>query len=122
MNVLRSILQDILIKLGRYPDTETKGRFLFAPDYKIAKNLVHLMKTDNKFKAFLPEFPILHLKKSKINNIFAAYKEAGLINLLKYMKDAEQEKDWMELISLRNIETAARNIKRLPLAFHIAFW
>ena len=37
INVLRSILQDVLIKLGRYPGVENKERILFAPDYKIAK-------------------------------------------------------------------------------------
>ena len=37
------------------------------------------------------------------------------------MKDAEQEQDWLELVSLRNIEPAAKNIKHLALALHLAF-
>lgn len=37
------------------------------------------------------------------------------------MKDSEQEQDWMELLTFRNIETAARNVKRLSLSFHLAF-
>ena len=121
INLLSEVLQDILTKLGRYPDIINKERILFAPDHKIAKNLIRLMKTNRKCKQFLPEFPLLHLKKSKINNLFTAYNDAGIIHLLKYMKDSEQEQDWMELVSLRNIETAAKNIKRLALALHLAF-
>ena len=79
------------------------------------------MKTNRKFKEFLPEFPLLHLKKSKVNYLFTAYNDAGIVHLPKYMKDSEQEQDWMELVSLRNIETAAKNIKRLALALHLAF-
>ena len=37
--------------------------------------------------AFIPEYPILHLKKSKINNICSAYKNAGIIQVLKCMRD-----------------------------------
>ena len=77
------------------------------------------MKTNRKFKQFLPEFPLLPFKKSKINNLFTAYSNAWIDHPLKYMK--EQEQDWMELGSLRNIETAAKNIKHLALALHLAF-
>ena len=121
INVLRDILLDILLKLGRYPGVVIKERILFAPDHKISKNLIQLMKTDAQFQQFLPEFPVLHLKKSKINNIFSAYSNARIVELLRYMKDSEQEDDWMDLITLRNIETAARNIKRLALGLHLAF-
>ena len=79
------------------------------------------MKSDKTFEQFLPEFPILHLKKSKITNLFSAYKDAGILHLLMYMKDTDNEADWTDLVSLSNIETAAKNIKRLALALHLAF-
>jgi hypothetical protein len=79
------------------------------------------MKSDKTFEQFLPEFPILHLKKSKITNLFSAYKDAGILHLLMYMKDTDNEADWTDLVSLSNIETAAKNIKRLALALHLEF-
>ena len=51
------------------------------------------MKSDKTFEQFLPEFPILHLKKSKITNLFSTYKDAGILHLLKYMKDIDNEAD-----------------------------
>ena len=116
---LKHILQDILIKLGRHKVEKT--RILFAPDHKISKNLLKLMKENAKFCQFLPEFPALHLRKSKIVNLFSAYKAAGLLHLLKFMKDSEQEDDWMKLITMQNIETATQNISRLSMALHLAF-
>jgi hypothetical protein len=38
-----------------------------------------------------------------------------------YMKDTDNEADWTDLVSLSNIESAAKNIKRLALALHLAF-
>ena len=95
--------------------------FLFAPDHKISKNLLQLIKENKLFHQFLPEFPALHLRKSKIVNLFGAYKAAGLVHLIKYMKDSEQEDEWMKLITLQNIETATKNITRLSMALHLAF-
>jgi hypothetical protein len=59
---------------------------------------------------------------SKITNLFSAYKDAGILHLLKYMKDTDNEADWTDLVSLSNIETAAKNIKRLALALHLALF
>ncbi|XP_067660602.1 uncharacterized protein [Haliotis asinina] len=118
---LREVLVGILQGLDRQSNSQKYDRILLAPDHKLSKNLIQLMKEHKIFQQFLPEFPVLHLKKSKIANIFSAYKDAGLHELLKYMKDDEQEKDWKKLVTLSNIETAARNIKRLSMAFHLAF-
>ncbi|XP_076084880.1 uncharacterized protein LOC143055600 [Mytilus galloprovincialis] len=118
---LKEILLDILLKLGRYPGTFFKDRILFAPDHKIAKNLLTLLNKDPVFRQFLPEFPVLHLKKSKITNLFSGYKDAGILHLMKYMKDTDKEADLVDLLS-SNIETAARYIKRLALAIHLAFF
>lgn len=82
---------------------------MFAPDYKIAKNLFKLMDQNPKYQIFLPEFPVLHLRKSKITNLISAYRTAGLIHILHFMKDQEIEKDWSKLLSIDNIETATRN-------------
>jgi hypothetical protein len=48
-------------------------------------------------------------KKSKITNLFSAYKDAGILHLLMYMKDTDNEADWTDLVSLSNIESAAKN-------------
>lgn len=111
---------DILTKLGRYPGKEYKERILLAPDHKIAKTLLQLIRTDKLLKQFLPEFPVMHLKKSKITNLFTAYKDAGVLHLLKYMKDADNDSDLTDVTSVINIEAAANNIKLLTLILHLA--
>ncbi|CAC5397540.1 unnamed protein product [Mytilus coruscus] len=87
--VLKNVLDDILLKTEHGGNKE---RILFAPDFKIANNLFKLMDSCPKYRSFLPEFPLLHLRKSKITNLISAYKEAGLIHILQYMKDEENEK------------------------------
>lgn len=59
INVLRSVLDDIVCKI----EPERNERILFAPEYKIAKNLFKLMDQNPKYQIFLPEFPVLHLRK-----------------------------------------------------------
>lgn len=52
-----------------------EDKIIFAPDYKIAKNLLKIIDSTEKLKkVFTPEFPILHLRKSKITNLISAYK------------------------------------------------
>ncbi|VDI35096.1 Hypothetical predicted protein [Mytilus galloprovincialis] len=117
--VLKKVLDDILIKT----DVNVKeDKIIFAPDYKIAKNLLKLIDSTEKYKVFIPEFPILHLRKSKITNLISAYKTTGLLHILRYMKDEENEKDWTKLLTIENIETATRNIWRLSVALHLSFF
>ncbi|CAC5405584.1 unnamed protein product [Mytilus coruscus] len=116
--VLKKMLDDIPIKT----DVNLKeDKIIFAPDYKIAKNLLKLIDTTEKYKVFTPEFPILNLRKSKITNLISAYKATGLLHILRYMKDEENEKDWTKLLTIENIETATRNIWRLSVALHLSF-
>ena len=117
ISVLRNVLDDMLLKM----EPEKHERILFAPDYKIAKNLFKLMDQNPKYQTFLPEFPVLHLRKSKITNLISAYRSSGLIHIIQFMKDQELEKDWSKLIGIANIETATRNVWRLSVALHIAF-
>ena len=121
------ILDDFLVKTGRlYPILEStvsnpsRNRVLFAPDNKVASNLFKLMDQDAKYSVFLPEFPLLHLRKSKITTLMGGYKNAGLLHLVKYMRDEEQEDDWAKLISAANIDAATRFVKRIALAIHTA--
>ena len=80
-----------MIKLGKHNDyRETNNRILFGPHHKIGRNLLYLVTKEDKYKVFLPELPLLHLHKSKINNLFSAYRDAGLIQLVRYMKDDNQ--------------------------------
>ena len=75
---LKEIMSDIMVKLGIYsenPDMST--RILFGIDHKIGKNLLCLMK-QRRYAPFLPEFPCLHARKSRITILFSAYKQAGI--------------------------------------------
>ena len=72
------------------------------------------------YATFLPEFPVLHLRKSKIMNIISAYETSGLIHILKYMRDDDIEKDCSKLVTIENIEIATQNVWRLSAALHIS--
>ena len=76
-------------KTGKDPYFIAKdsSRILLAPNFKIAKRLFGLMRANTEFKVFLPEFPLLHLRKSKIINLTSTYREAGVLNLIRFMHD-----------------------------------
>ena len=78
------------------------------------------MASSAKYKAFLPEFPLLHLRKSKLTILFSGYKDAGLIQLVRIMRDDEKS-DWSKLASVTHIDVATRHVKRLALSFQLAF-
>ncbi|CAC5399883.1 unnamed protein product [Mytilus coruscus] len=118
---LKEVLDDILIKTDKVGTNAAKSyRILFGADNKIGANLLKLMSMSSKYKIFIPEYPILHLKKSKINNICSGYKHAGIIQILKYMRD-EEYNEWKKLISADHIEKASRYIRRLSIALRISF-
>ena len=65
--ILKEVLDEVLIKTGRINVSSVgTNRILFGPDNKIGANLLQAMK-DPKYQQFLPEFPLLHVRKSKIN-------------------------------------------------------
>ncbi|MCW4344649.1 MAG: hypothetical protein N0E48_15030, partial [Candidatus Thiodiazotropha endolucinida] len=118
---LREILDDFLLKTDHlHPTDRITNKILFGPDQKIGNNLLKLIKESERYGAFLPEFPCLHLRKSKITNLCTAYKDAGLLHILKYMRD-EETQEWSKLISAEDINKASRYIRRLSIAFHLAF-
>ena len=109
-----------MVKLGIYsenPDMST--RILLGPDQKIGKNLLCLMK-QRRYAPFLPEFPCLHARKSRITILFSAYKQAGILQLIQYMQDDENN-DWATLISAHHIDVATKYIMRLAKALRMAF-
>jgi hypothetical protein len=110
VNKIREILDEVLTKMG-YTADEAKyaNRILCGPDNKIGKCLLTLMELNTKYKAFLPEFPLLHLRKSKITILFSSYKDAGLVQLVKFMRDENQD-DWAKLVSVQHIDMATRHI------------
>ena len=119
---LREILDDVLTKSGHTIQTDNnRDKVLLAPDHKIANNVFKLMR-EPKYKHLLPEFPVLHLVKSKINNLVSAYKPMGFVQMVKYMKDDENETDWSKVVTLSEIEAAARTIRRLAIALHLAIF
>ena len=99
---IRKIDYDVLMKKG-YSGDENKlvHRNLCDPDNKIGKCVLSLIEINMLYKVccLLPEFPLLHLRKSKINVLFAAYKDARIVQILRYMRD-EKKDDWMTLVSI----------------------
>ena len=118
---LKEVLDDVLTKLGHHDlATTDKEKILFGPDHKIGNNLVKLRKGCQKYEIFVPEFPCLHYRKSKINNIFSAYKHAGLLEILQYMRD-DHCNEWAKLITAEHIDVATKFVRRLSHCFHLAF-
>ena len=118
---IREIVDDVLMKMGYVADdTKMANRILCGPDNKIGKCLLSLMETNRLYKVILPEFPLLHLRKSKITVLFGAYKDAGIVQILKYMRD-EKKEDWTTLVSIQHIDRATRYVKRISLSLHLAF-
>ena len=117
---IKEILDDVLLKLGYTTENpNTLNRILCGPDNKIGKCLLELMEMDPKYKMILPEFPLLHLRKSKITVLFSAYQDAGLVQLMKYMKD-DKEEDWKKLVSVHHIDTATTYVKRIAQSLNLA--
>jgi hypothetical protein len=117
---LREICDDVLTKVGQYQDSDVRSKILFGPDHKIGNNLIKLVRGSKKYDAFIPEFPCLHLRKSRITITLSSYKDAGLMQLLQYMRD-DDDTSWAKLINIHHIDVATRNIKRLSHALHAAF-
>ncbi|CAC5388681.1 unnamed protein product [Mytilus coruscus] len=117
---LKEILDDILVKTNHVNMQKNHEKILFRPDNKIGSNLFKLRETNKKYQHFLPEFPLLHLRKSKINNLCSAYQHAGIVHIFKYMRD-DNVKEWKKLINPDNIDKATRYIRRLSLSLHLAF-
>lgn len=121
MGKLREILDDVLVKMGCHEQEFcTLDRIILGADNKIGANMLKLMKHNEKYNIFIPEFPLLHLRKSKITTLFSAYKHAGLLSLLKFMRDDDRD-EWSKLVSADHIDTATRNVRRLGLAISTAF-
>ena len=98
----------------------TANRILCGPDHKIGNCLLKLIAVNDKYASFLPEFPLLHLRKSMITILFSSYNDAGLIHILKFMRD-DNRQEWSKLISAQHNDAATRNVKRIGMALHIAF-
>ena len=90
-----------------------------GPDNKIGSNLLKITK-QAKYKHILPEFPLLHLRKSKINTLFSAYKDAGLSHLMMFMRDDDRH-EWKKLVSAEHIDVATRYVKRIAMSLRLAF-
>ena len=121
INNVKQIVDDVMLKLGY--ETGIKNlteRILCGADQKIGNNILKLMSMNEKYLAILPEFPLLHLRKSKITILFRSYKDAGLLQLLQYMRDDDRD-EWSKLVSAAHIDMATRNVKRIGQALHFAF-
>ena len=116
---LKEILDDIYVRSGQ--DKNSKHRIMLAPDNKISKNLLKLIKQNKKYESFLVEFPVLHLRKSKITLLGSAYENAGIKSIIKYMKDDDIHTEWSKLVTIEEINKATRMIRRLAHALHLGF-
>ncbi|MEW8546925.1 MAG: hypothetical protein AB2693_25705 [Candidatus Thiodiazotropha sp.] len=118
---IKEILDDVLLKLGYLTNkTRCVNRILCGADNKIGNCLLKLMSINDRYNCFLPEFPLLHLRKSMITILFSSYKDAGLVHLIKYMRD-DNRAEWSRLISTHHIDAATRTVKRIGQALHLAF-
>ena len=110
---LKEVLDDTITKLG-YDDIPSPDceKILFGPDQKIGNNLIKLRRSLKKYEIFMPEFPCLHYRKSKINNVFAAYKHAGILQILQYMRD-DHCNEWAKLITAEHIDVATKYMTRV---------
>ena len=118
---IREILDDVLLKLGHLTNAEGQtNRILCGPDHKVGNSVLKLMSVNEKYASFLPEFPLLHLRKSMITILFSAYNDAGLFHILRYMRDDDKQ-EWSNLVSVHHIDMATRNVRRLSIALHLAF-
>ena len=116
---LKEILDDIYLRSGQ--DKNSKHRIMLAPDNKISKNLLKLIKQNKKYESFLVEFPVLHLRKSKITTLGSSYDNAGIKSIIKYMKDDDVHTEWSKLVTIEEINKATRMIRRLAHALHLGF-
>ena len=94
---------------------------ILAVDQKIAACHQKIKKEDRAFQKQILEIPALHLLKHKIVNICSSYKEAGILHILKYMRDDDTQEEWGRLVSIDNIKKATRMIRRCAIGFAIAF-
>ena len=62
---LREICDDLMVMLGFHDPEAVKTKILSGPDHKIGNNLINMIKED-RYSHFLPEFPCLHTRKSRI--------------------------------------------------------
>ena len=109
---IRKVLDEILVKSEHSDENSIQfNKILFGPDNKIGNVLLKLIAQNKRYKIFIPEFPLLHLRKSKINTVCSAYGKAGILHILKYMRD-DDYKEWKKLISEDHIEQASRYIRR----------
>ena len=115
---LEEIVDSIFEKSGH--DGNKGHRMLCAPDNKIGANLMILKSKSEKYKSIIPEFPVLHLRKSKITNLCSAYKDLGVVHMLLYMRDTK-DVEWVKLIENAHIDQATTYVHRLSLALHMTF-
>ena len=121
INNVKQIVDDVMLKLGyKTGIKKLTERILCGADQKIGNNILRLMSMNEKYSAILPEFPLLHLRKSKITILFSSYNDAGLLQLLQYMRDDDRD-EWSKLVSAAHIDMATRNVKRIGQALHLAF-
>lgn len=121
LNNIKEIMDEAMLKLGYQSGVKKQTeRILCRADQKIGNHILQLMSMNEKYLVILPEFPLLHLRKSKITILFSSYSDAGLVQLLQYMRDDDRD-DWSKLVSAAHIDMATGNVKRIGQALHLAF-
>lgn len=115
----KEILDKVFLRSGQQKDS--KERIILAPDNKIAKNIIQLMKNDPKYEKFFLTFPLLHWRKSKIGSIGSTFALMGIVDIVKYMIDNDIHTEWDKLVGLSEINFATKFIRRLSQALHISF-
>jgi hypothetical protein len=112
VKVIKEVLEDFLSM------TESHDEYtILGVDQKIGACHMKLERGHPKFRKIIREIPTLHLLKMKIINFCGAYKDSGLLHILKFMLDNDNKDDIVKILHMNNIRHAARIIQRIALAF-----
>ena len=80
--VIEKVLDDFITM------TDAQDDFcILGVDQKIGACHMKLEHGHPRFKKLIREIPVLHLLKMEIVNLCSAYKTAGLLHVLKFMRD-----------------------------------
>ena len=113
--VIKQVLEDFLTK------TQSRGKYsIIGVDQKIGACQMELEKGNPEYRKIVREIPPLHLLKMKMINFCKAYDSAGLLHIIKYMTDQDDQDDIIKLLGIDNIRFAFRHMQRVTPAFCLA--
>ena len=105
---------------GIFPDLDIR-KILFATDQKICENHIDLQNDGSITDKSIRGLCLLHIIKNACGSTANAYRECGLVEILKYLRDAENVEDLSKLLEMHRIHDASCLMKRLYLTLQLSF-